>query len=249
MLPSEKDIRGCITTTMFQVKLCDKSPGHTKLKNVSPYLKKTILLTEDSLFYQHKGFDWESIQRNYEENKKAGRYKRGGSTITQQLAKNMFLNSDRTLVRKGLEALITIKIEKTLSKNEIFEKYLNIVEFGKNIYGVRQASQHYFQKSPGQLNVVESAFLAMLLPNPKKYSVSFYRKELTPFASQRIKQIINNMYQYKKISEVEYGQALVDLETFFPSSVEEQLSSEIDEDLNRLTLEKLEQESESEDRF
>lgn len=249
MLPSEKEIRGCITTTMFEVELCPKSTNYVKLKNISPYLKKAILLTEDSLFYEHKGFDWDSIKRNYEENKKAGKYKRGGSTITQQLAKNMFLSSDRTLIRKGLEALITMKIEKTISKNEIYEKYLNVVEFGKNIYGVKQASYHYFKKSPGQLNVVESSFLAMLLPSPKKYSASFYKKELTPFASQRIQQIINNMYQYKRINDQEYEQALLDLESFFPSPVETEVVEEIDEDLNQLTLENLQQESEEEDRF
>lgn len=249
MLPSEKDIRGCITTTMFQVELCNKSPNYTKLKQISPYLKKVILLTEDSLFYEHKGFDWDSIKRNYEENKKAGKFKRGGSTITQQLAKNMFLNSDRTLTRKALEALITMKIEKTISKNEIYEKYLNIVEFGKNIFGIKQASYHYFKKPPSQLNVVESSFLAMLLPNPKKYSASFYKKELTPFASQRIRQIINNMYQYKRINESEFHQALLDLELFFPSPIQNDITDEVDEDLNQLTLENLEEESENEDRF
>lgn len=249
MLPSEKQIRGCITTTMFEVELCAKSSNYVKLKNISPYLKKAILLTEDSLFYEHKGFDWDSIKRNYEENKKAGKYKRGGSTITQQLAKNMFLNSDRTLIRKGLEALITMKIEKTISKNEIYEKYLNVVEFGKNIYGVKQASYHYFKKSPGELNVVESSFLAMLLPNPKKYSASFYKKELTPFASQRIQQIITNMYQYKRINDQEYEQARLDLQSFFPSPIETEVVEEIDEDLNQLTLENLQQESEEEDRF
>lgn len=249
MLPSENDIRGCITTTMFKVELCNKSSNYTKLKNVSPYLKKAILLTEDSLFYEHKGFDWDSIQRNYEANKKAGKYKRGGSTITQQLAKNMFLNSDKTLTRKVLEALITMKIERTISKNEIYEKYLNIVEFGKNIYGIKQASYHYFKKSPSQLNVVESSFLAMLLPNPKKYSASFYKKELTPFANQRIQQIINNMYQYKRITPDEYHQALLDMELFFPSPTQNNTSDEIDEDLNQLTLETLEEESENEDRF
>lgn len=249
MLPSEKEIRGCITTTMFKVELCKNSSNYTKLNQISPYLKKAILLTEDSLFYEHKGFDWDSIQRNYEQNKKAGKVKRGGSTITQQLAKNMFLSADRTLTRKAIEALITMKIERTITKNEIYEKYLNIVEFGKNVYGIKQASYHYFKKHPSQLNVVESSFLAMLLPNPKKYSASFYKKELTPFASQRIRQIINNLYQYKKISENEYSQALLDLELFFPSPIQTEQSIQTDEEVDGLTLESLEIDSENEDRF
>jgi len=248
-IPSEKEIKGCLTTQMFQVDLCPTKPTYSKLRQISPYLQKAIVLTEDSLFWEHRGFDWNSIQKNYEENKKAGRYKRGGSTITQQLAKNMFLTADKTLIRKGLEALITMKIEKTLSKKEILERYLNMIEFGNKIYGVQKASRHYFNKSPSQLSIVESAFLAMLLPNPKKYSASFYRKELTPFASKRVRQIINQMYQFNRISEIEYGQSLIELESFFNPQNETIVNTDEAEDLNQLTLEKLELESEQEDRF
>ncbi len=248
-IPSEKEIKGCLTTQMFQVELCPTQPTYTKLRQISPYLQKAIVLTEDSLFWEHRGFDWNSIQKNYEENKKAGRYKRGGSTITQQLAKNMFLTADKTLIRKGLEALITMKIEKTLNKKEILERYLNVVEFGNKIYGVQKASRHYFKKAPSELSIVESTFLAMLLPSPKKYSASFYKKELTPFASKRVRQIISHMYQFNRITEPEYGQALIELESFFNPPSEVIIDSGETEDLNQLTLEKLELESEQEDRF
>jgi len=214
-IPSEAEIKGCLITKMYQVDLCPKNASYVPLKKISPYLQKTIVLTEDSAFYDHKGFDWVSIKKNYEENEKAGFYKRGGSTITQQLAKNMFLTPEKSLIRKGLEALITVKLEKVLKKKEILERYLNVIEFGKDIYGIKAAAQHYFQKSPADLDIVESAFLAMLLPNPKKYAASYYKKELTPFASKRIIDIVNNMYQYHRINEAEYNDALLKLETFF----------------------------------
>lgn len=214
-IPTEDQIKGCIVATMNKVKLCPGSDQYVPLKKISPYVAKAIILTEDSSFYDHQGFDWASIQKNYEENSKAGFYKRGGSTITQQLAKNMFLTGEKSLTRKGVEALVTVKIERTLKKREILERYLNVIEFGKNIYGIKAAAQHYFQKSPKDLDIVESAFLAMLLPNPKKYAASYYKKELTPFASQRINQIVNNLFQFHIINEDEYNGALVRLETFF----------------------------------
>ncbi|MFN8791176.1 MAG: monofunctional biosynthetic peptidoglycan transglycosylase [Bdellovibrionales bacterium] len=246
-IPSENQIRGCLTTKMFQVELCPKNRNYVNLRDISPYLVKTIVLTEDSLFWEHGGFDWESIKRNYEENKRLGRYKRGGSTISQQLAKNLFLTAEKTFVRKGLEALITLKIERVLTKREILERYLNVIEFGKNIYGIRQASQHYFKKHPRNLTVVESAFLAMLLPNPRAYAASFYRKELTPFASRRIRQIVDNMYHYKRIEDHEYDSALLELESFFRPPDTLQTDGETSTD--SLTLENLEEEAEQEDRF
>lgn len=249
-IPNEKDIRGCLVTKMFKVNLCPKNNSYVKLKDISPYLQKAVVISEDSLFWQHNGFDWDSIKKNYEENKKLGRYKRGGSTISQQLAKNMFLTADKTLIRKGLEALITVRIERYLSKKEILERYLNVIEFGKEIYGVRSAARHYFKKHPSELTLIESAFLVMLLPNPKKYSASFYKKELTPFASKRIRQIISNLYAFQRITEEQYGYALVELESFFAPAQPIPIEADSPEvDLNSLTLETLEKESESEDRF
>lgn len=250
-IPTETEVKGCMTTKMFKINLCPKSKNYVHLRDISPYLIKAVVLTEDSLFWKHGGFDWDSIKRNYEENKRLGRYRRGGSTISQQLAKNLYLTSEKTMIRKGLEALITMKLEKALSKREILERYLNVVEFGKNIYGVKAASQHYFKKHPSQLNVVESAFLAMVLPNPKKYSASYYNKSLTPFAANRMKQIIDNMYTYQRITEDDYSMALVQLETFFQPEqalleASPEVAPEMDEDL---TLEGLEKEAAEEDRF
>lgn len=214
-IPTEQEIKGCIVTTMFQVSLCPGSRDYVPLKSISTYLQKTVVLTEDSTFFEHDGFDWKSIEENARKNIEKGSYAKGGSTISQQLAKNMFLYKDKTLIRKGLELLITRKIEKTLTKKEILERYLNVVEFGKEIYGVKKASNYYFKKSPSQLDVVESAFLAMVLPNPIKYSQSYYRKELTPFARKRLKQIVNDMYQYSRITEEDYIGAIAKIDSFF----------------------------------
>jgi len=214
-LPTDAQIKGCMTTRMYNVELCPNSKNYVPLRQISPYLQKTIILTEDSNFWNHKGFDWDAIEKNARAGWETGVFKRGGSTITQQLAKNMFLNKDRTFIRKGLEAVITDRIEKNLSKKEILERYLNIVEFGKDIYGVKAASQYYFKKKPADLNVVESAFLAMVLPNPVKYSKSYYRKELTPFARNRLSRIIEDLYRYNRISQEEYESAISQVAYFF----------------------------------
>lgn len=214
-LPTEKEIRGCLITRMYQVELCPTTKNYVPLKQISNYLQKTIILTEDSNFYNHKGFDWGAIEKNAREGWEKGAFKKGGSTITQQLAKNMFLTADRTFIRKGLEAVITDRIEHTLSKKEILERYLNVVEFGKNIYGIKAAANYYFKKSPAELDVVESAFLAMVLPNPIKYSQSYYRKELTPFARKRLTRIIEDMFRYHRITQEEYDVAIQQASYFF----------------------------------
>lgn len=214
-VPSAETIRGCMTTKMLEVELCPTSKNYVPLKRVSKYVQAAIISSEDGLFYQHEGFDWASLKKSYEENKEAGKFKRGGSTITQQLAKNMFLTPEKSITRKIREAIITWKIEKTLSKKEILEKYLNIIEFGQGIHGIQRASQHYFQKSPSEIDVSEAAFLAMLLPSPKKYASSFRKKDLTPFAKGRISSIVNNLYRSGQISALEYENSLRKLEDFF----------------------------------
>jgi len=213
-IPGDKKITGCITTEMYKVDLCPSSKTYVPLSRISKYLQKTVVLTEDSTFFQHDGFDWESIEKNAKENFEKGQYKRGGSTISQQLAKNLFLSKEKTMSRKFFEFFITMKIEKLLSKKEILERYLNVVEFGKNIYGVRSAASFYFQKSPSELSVVESAFLAMLLPNPVKYSASFHKKQLTPFAKKRLSRIVNDMVQYQRITPEEHSIAMAELQSF-----------------------------------
>lgn len=214
LIPTRKDLTSCFTTKMYEVKLCPGSSTYTPLSQISRYMQKTVILTEDSRFYEHKGFDWASIEKSAKENLSKGKIKRGGSTITQQLAKNLYLSKDKSMVRKLAEAFITLQIEKHLTKKEILEKYLNVIEFGKDLYGIKAAARFYFDKTPAQLDVIESAFLAMLLPNPVKYSKSFKNKQLTPFAFKRVRTIIENMFQYHRIDEFEYQTAMSRLQSF-----------------------------------
>jgi monofunctional biosynthetic peptidoglycan transglycosylase len=213
-IPSDKTIRGCLTTEMYKVDLCPGSAKYISLRNVSPYLQRAIVLTEDGSFWQHNGFDLQELQISLKTNLEKGRFARGGSTITQQLSKNMFLTKEKTIFRKIVEAIITVRIEKVLSKKEILERYLNVVQFGKNVFGIKQASQYYFKKEPRELSLTESAFLAFLLPGPEVYSKSFYKKKLTPFAENRLNQILDRLYQYNSVDESEYVTAKAELAYF-----------------------------------
>lgn len=240
-LPTQAEIKGCMITTMYHVTLCPGSKDYVPLKQISPYLQKTILLTEDSNFFNHHGFEWDSIEKNFREGWEKGVYKRGGSTITQQLAKNLFLNKDRTFLRKGLEALITDRIEKTLTKKEILERYLNVVEFGKDIYGVKKAAAYYFKKTPAELDVVESAFLAMVLPNPEKYSRSYFKQELTPFARKRLDRIVGDMFRYNRINQAEYDAAIAKIQNFLSPAPPPDEGGAPEDTMTLQELEKLEQ--------
>lgn len=249
-IPSAAEIQGCMVTKMYEVKLCPGSKAYVPLNQISKYLQKAIVLSEDSTFYQHQGFDWDSLRKNAQESWEKKRFKRGGSTITQQLAKNMFLSRDKTLTRKALEALITVKIEGALTKNEILERYLNVIEFGKNIYGVKEAADFYFKKTPAKLNVPESAFLVLILPNPIKYSRSFFRKSLSPFAKARLSRIVDDLYHYQRITEAEFETAMFDYEYLFgkpPASTEaEEVTSDEPLDLDAEAEAESEPERESE---
>jgi len=203
-IPSDQEIRSCLTTKLYKIYLCPDSGQYTRYAQISPFLIKAVVLSEDSAFWQHNGFDFSEMQKSFETNLKKGKFARGGSTITQQLAKNLFLGKEKTLTRKGFEALITMRLEKVLTKKEILEKYLNVVEFGPDVFGIKKAAQFYFKKNPAQLDVVESAFLSFLLPSPEKYSKSFFKKKLTPFARARIEQIMERLFQYDRISSEDY---------------------------------------------
>ncbi len=216
-LPSTEQITGCITTEMNEVELCPTNKNYVKLTNISPFVKKAILLSEDSLFWTHHGFDWQSMENSFKENMQKGFYKRGGSTITQQLAKNLFLSKEKSLLRKFLEALITLQLENRLTKNQILEKYLNVVELGPDIYGVGPAAKFYFKKSVSQLNPLEASFLAFLLPSPVKYSKSYFKKELTPFARSRIKTILTLLKTVHTITPEEYEKNISTLNNIFKS--------------------------------
>jgi monofunctional biosynthetic peptidoglycan transglycosylase len=140
------------------------------LSNISPNMRLAVIGSEDQLFYDHFGFDLTAIKKAIRNNEK-GRRLKGGSTISQQTAKNAFLLPHRNYFRKGLEAYFTLLIELLWSKERIIEVYLNVIEFGNGIYGAEAASQQYFKKSASKLTRGEAALLAAVLPNPIRYRV------------------------------------------------------------------------------
>jgi monofunctional biosynthetic peptidoglycan transglycosylase len=147
-------------------------------QQISPNLKRAVLVSEDDIFFQHHGVRVEDMEKAWEKNQqKKGQSKtalRGGSTITQQLAKNLFLSSEQDYLRKGQELLITAYLELILPKQRLFEIYLNSVEWGEGIFGIGAASQHYFSTSPATLSREEAAALASALPAPKCFDKAQY---------------------------------------------------------------------------
>lgn len=138
-------------------------------RKISPNLKRAMVAAEDAKFLDHEGFDVEGIQKAVEKNLKKGRLVAGGSTISQQLAKNLFLSSSRSFARKGQEAVITLMIEQTWSKRRILEVYLNVIEWGNGIYGADAAARRYYNKSAANLSRNQAARLAAMVPNPRYY--------------------------------------------------------------------------------
>jgi monofunctional biosynthetic peptidoglycan transglycosylase len=138
-------------------------------KKISPNLKRALIAAEDAKFVDHEGFDWEGIQKAYEKNLKKGKLVAGGSTISQQLAKNLFLSTKRTPWRKAEEAMITVMLEATMSKRRIFEIYLNVIEWGNGIFGAEAAAKYYFHTSAKNLSAEQAAKLAAMVPNPRYY--------------------------------------------------------------------------------
>lgn len=136
---------------------------------ISSNLKRAVIASEDAKFVDHEGFDWEGIEKAYEKNLKKGKIVAGGSTISQQLAKNLFLSTKRTPWRKGEEALITVMLENILSKQRILEIYLNVIEWGNGVFGAEAASRHYYKTSAAKLNSAQAAKLAAMIPNPRFY--------------------------------------------------------------------------------
>ena len=138
-------------------------------KNISPNLKRALIAAEDAKFVDHEGFDWEGIQKAYEKNLKKGKVVAGGSTISQQLAKNLFLSTKRTPWRKAEEAMITVMLEAMMSKRRIFEIYLNVIEWGNGIFGAEAAAKYYYRTSAKNLSAGQAAKLAAKVPNPRYY--------------------------------------------------------------------------------
>ena len=142
-------------------------------ERISVHLKRAVVAAEDDRFLDHEGFDWEGIQRALEKNERKGRLAAGGSTISQQLAKNLFLSPSRSWLRKAQEAVITVMIERTWDKRRILEVYLNVVEWGNGLFGAEAAARRYYGVSAAQLGPGQAARLAVMLPNPRRYEHNY----------------------------------------------------------------------------
>ena len=158
---------------------------------ISLSAKRAVIAAEDSAFTQHDGVDWKAIELAMKTNAEKGKIKRGGSTITMQLAKNLYLSADRSYVRKGAELMITGLIELTLEKRRILEIYLNIAEWGVGIFGIEAAARHYFGVSAATLNDEQAAWLASILPAPKRAD----RRRDAPWIAQKAEVIQRRMLQ------------------------------------------------------
>jgi monofunctional biosynthetic peptidoglycan transglycosylase len=156
---------------------------------ISANLKRAVVAAEDAKFLDHQGFDWEAIQKAIEKNEREGRVVAGASTISQQVAKNLFLSGERTWARKGEEALITWMLENTLSKRRILELYLNFAEWGEGIFGAESAARHHFGVSAAALTPEQSAWLAAILPSPMRYD----RGYTTRYLAGRVRTILARM--------------------------------------------------------
>lgn len=174
------------------------------ISQVSNMLLSAIISSEDTSFYSHSGVDVFEIKESIKKDWKEKKWARGGSTITQQVIKNTFLTSEKTIWRKIKEIVYAHQLEKVLKKSQILEFYINLVEWGPGLYGIRQAAQTYFGKSPSDLSAKESAFLALLLPAPRKYFVYFKNKELTKWAGGRLDRILFVMHSMGFLADEEY---------------------------------------------
>lgn len=177
---------------------------YVPLRRISKYLISAVLIAEDDAFYSHKGFDWNGIRTAMEKNMRNFSFSAGGSTITQQVAKNLFLSPSKSLFRKGREALITWKLENQLSKRRILEIYLNIAEWGNGIFGAEAAARRFFRTSAAGLKLYQGAALACMLPYPpkKRLSKSSYRRILVKTGI-----ILRRMVKKRLISRQQYRDA------------------------------------------
>ena len=158
-------------------------------ERISAQLKRAVVAAEDAKFVGHEGFDWEAISKAIEKNEKEGKVVAGASTISQQLAKNLFLSGERSWVRKGEEAAITWMLESTLSKRRILELYLNFAEWGEGVFGAEAAARYHFGVSAAALSAPQAAFLAAILPSPRRYAPG----RITPYVASRVETILARM--------------------------------------------------------
>jgi monofunctional biosynthetic peptidoglycan transglycosylase len=170
---------------------------------VSPLLRRAILVAEDDAFYEHGGLDWNEIRASARKNLEQRQVVRGGSTITQQLAKNVYLGDQRTLTRKVVEAFLAMRLEQTLTKRRIFELYLNLIEWGDGIYGAEAAARRYFGVSAANLDARQAILLAAVIINPRRFSVLHPSRRI----ERRVRLIAGRLRRRGFIDDTQYARA------------------------------------------
>jgi hypothetical protein len=200
--------------TIFQMRTGPGTDSWVAFEDISPFVVPAVISHEDGGFFEHAGFaPWairDALVRNLEE----GRYVVGASTISMQLAKNLYLQREKTLSRKAQEVILTWWLESALTKEQILELYLNVIEYGPRVYGLRNAAAYYFGREPHDLSPAESAFLACMLPSPKNYHVSYERGELTRSMKNRSRRLLEHMAKRERIGPEALTYGLAELEDF-----------------------------------
>jgi len=200
--------------TVFEMVTGPGSPSWVALSDISPFVVAAVISHEDGGFYEHGGFAPWAIRDALVRNLQEGRYVVGASTISMQLAKNLYLQRDKTLSRKAQEVILTWWLENALTKEEILELYLNVIEYGPGVYGLRNAAAYYFDRPPSELSPAESAYLACMLPSPKRYHVSYERNQLTRSMKGRSRRLLEHMAKRERIGPEALAYGLSELEDF-----------------------------------
>ncbi len=189
------------------------APGWVPFEAISPHVETAVMVCEDGRFHHHGGFDQEAIRNSFRENIRSGRFVRGASTISMQLAKNLYLSREKTLSRKLQEAVLTLLLEQELTKQEILELYLNVIELGPGVYGIGPAAQHYFNTSASRLSLGQALYLASILPNPKIQHFGA-GGAVTPGWSSYLRKLMHIALKIKRISDQELEDGLREQVTF-----------------------------------
>ncbi len=181
------------------------SPSWVPLEEVPRFVVDALTTSEDSQFFRHHGFSLGGIRRSLRVNLERGGFYQGASTLSQQLAKNLFLSPEKTLARKLQEAFITWQLERFLSKEKILELYLNVVEWGPEVFGLREAALHYFGKTSAEVNPLEAAYLVSILPNPRMFHRHFEAGAVPPAFDRRVRDLLREMVRRGLLSEDEFA--------------------------------------------
>jgi len=227
---SELKTKNPTTTALMEQRAAEKGVKVRPLRTwvsyngISPHLRNAVLVAEDGAFFQHSGVDLNELKEAVKKNWREGRFARGASTITQQLAKNLYLSTSKNPLRKFRELFIAQDLEKSLGKQRIFEIYLNVIEWGDGIYGIGPAAQSYFGKSAGALRPEEATVLAAMIPSPRSYSPS---KGVTKYLEKQKNELLHRLVLYHYLTQSEYDEAKSRSVTFGKVDAQEEAREEV----------------------